>query len=231
MTNPNTPTVDDIQHSLREQLLAMEKERNALHCTLQSALLGLSTAAVYLDDEDDPQVVQAVEKALQATRDTLNREVVVGTLIEDQATEIKTETTATIHSVIAMYDESGQVVCDHVEAFNGPDAMRKVAKMRPDCVLILSIKGEHSDSTTLDFPGEGVVDASSYVEIDDEDDSDEDEPACDCKPPRDPNIAPLHDTACPCSADSRESWARCECGRLKHTCLAADGGDEHGDKD
>ena len=72
-------------------------------------------------------------------------------------------------TVILMYEENGQVCADEVTAKTGEEALLKAAKdpEREGCSLICAIKGKTEGKLT--FAGEGVVDASSYIETMEED--------------------------------------------------------------
>lgn len=68
-------------------------------------------------------------------------------------------------TVISFYDESGQIVCDHVTANSGSHAFALVAKQRPGCTLVSAVKGHLTEaSEDIAFPGEGVVDAETVME-------------------------------------------------------------------
>lgn len=154
--------------------------------------VGPFSRAIIEEPPHDPNQNEA-----KTPREKISKEVLLDPC--EQTKSASEEAIPQTYSVIAMYEHTGQVVCDHVEASSGQEALRVVAKDREDCSLIVAIAGEHSDIKDMTFAGDGVVDAASYLELDeDEDDSDEE--------------------------------FNCECGRPTHTCLVADGGSQHGDR-
>lgn len=68
-------------------------------------------------------------------------------------------------TVIAFYEESGQSVCEHVEANNGIHAFWVLAQENPDLTMVVAVPGHLTEGCgDLVFPGEGVVDASTVLE-------------------------------------------------------------------
>ncbi|WP_415912236.1 hypothetical protein [Neptuniibacter sp. QD37_11] len=68
-------------------------------------------------------------------------------------------------TVISFYPESGQVVCDHVEASCSSAAFTVVAKQRESVEFVVGLPGHLSEEDgALHFPGESLVDAEIVLD-------------------------------------------------------------------
>lgn len=86
-----------------------------------------------------------------------------------------------IYTVLIYHEDSRQIAAHHVEAEDGKDALYKVAKEHGG-ELIVAVAGEcheafaEEDETkvgTMTYPGDGLVDAQSYIETIDEETEEE----------------------------------------------------------
>ena len=82
-----------------------------------------------------------------------------------------------IYTVLTYHEDSLQTSAHHVEAKDGQDALYKVAKEHGG-ELIVAVAGECHEAFaeeeetkigTMTYPGDGLVESQSYIEIIDED--------------------------------------------------------------
>ena len=78
-----------------------------------------------------------------------------------------------IYTVLVYHEHSRQVAAHHVEAEDGMDALRKIAKV-VDGELVVAIAGEHREAHhqseehkdgTLTFAGDGLVECDDYLKL------------------------------------------------------------------
>lgn len=66
-------------------------------------------------------------------------------------------------SVVGFYEESGQVVFDHVSSSSHSQAMFQTAQRRPDATIILALDGWHNEGESVFFAGESVVESETIL--------------------------------------------------------------------
>lgn len=71
------------------------------------------------------------------------------------------------YTVIGYHEESGQIVSEHTRANNKFHAFFVVAQQTPTLTFVSVHDGHVSEGQSVDFPGEGVVDAATVLEQDD----------------------------------------------------------------
>lgn len=67
-------------------------------------------------------------------------------------------------TVIGFHEDNGQIVCHHVAANSGSGAFAVCAEEHPGMTMVASLIGAHGESSGLDFPGSGLVDAYTVKE-------------------------------------------------------------------
>lgn len=68
-------------------------------------------------------------------------------------------------TVLMVNEQTGQVTADYLHAQSGAEALRKAAFARPDSSLVAAFVGHLQEDLNIFFPGEGLVDAGSYLAL------------------------------------------------------------------